>query len=233
MIAALSWTTLIAMRPETTVAVTSSIERFLSTFVIVGWLTGNLFRIHKQATVEKNFDQIEVRMSSLMDRLEKHTTDLLGQITGGDGLVTIEAGIQEDYIEITLRNETTFPIFDLNLEYFDLTGSRTTEESEFGNGNKIKTIPMMKPGSMLKGLIYIPFKGRDRVNINFSASTRTENYQVLLRVAKPGPAAMKIINGRNISYVHAESHPDYEPSDVDSIFRDGNDAFQPDRSIRF
>lgn len=67
-----------------TVTVKDVISNFGSSFFLASWLTGQLFRVRKQAGVEDSFGSVEQRLNHLVDQLESKTENMISHITGGD-----------------------------------------------------------------------------------------------------------------------------------------------------
>lgn len=53
-------------------------------FFLASWLTGQIFRIKKQAGVENHLQLLEERLVGLVNKIETETQELLNHITGGD-----------------------------------------------------------------------------------------------------------------------------------------------------
>jgi hypothetical protein len=79
------WTTYAVWGPD--VSVKDSISNFGSSFFLASWLTGQIFRVRKQAGVEASFGSVEQRLNHLLGELEAKTQNMVSHITGGDSYV--------------------------------------------------------------------------------------------------------------------------------------------------
>ncbi|AMT90122.1 hypothetical protein AYO71_22180 [Pseudomonas koreensis] len=81
-IISVAWTTYAVWGPDVTVK--NIISNFGSSFFLASWLTGQIFRIRKQAGVEASFGSVEQRLNHLVGELETKTQNMISHITGGD-----------------------------------------------------------------------------------------------------------------------------------------------------
>lgn len=77
-----AWTTFAVWGPDVTVQ--NIISNFGSSFFLASWLTGQIFRVRKQAGVEASFGSVEKRLNHLIADLEAKTQNMISHITGGD-----------------------------------------------------------------------------------------------------------------------------------------------------
>lgn len=66
------------------ISVESVLASFGPSFFLASWLTGQVFRVRKQASVESSLQTLEGRIIGLVDKLEAETRNLINHITGGD-----------------------------------------------------------------------------------------------------------------------------------------------------
>jgi len=76
------WTTYVVWGGN--ISVETVLAAFGPSFFLASWLTGQVFRVRKQAGVESSLQALEGRMTGLVDKLEDKTRDLVNHITGGD-----------------------------------------------------------------------------------------------------------------------------------------------------
>ncbi|MGH8350858.1 MAG: hypothetical protein ACRES5_30480 [Pseudomonas sp.] len=94
MILSIAWTVYVLWGKEVTV---QSIGANLGgAFFFVSWMTGQFFRVRKQAGVENSLSAVEGRIHAITDRLETSTKELVGHITGGDGIIYIRVITHEN-----------------------------------------------------------------------------------------------------------------------------------------
>ncbi|AHL36908.1 hypothetical protein CD58_18240 [Pseudomonas brassicacearum] len=82
LVVATAWTTYAVWGPE--VSFKSIISTFGTSFFLASWMTGQIFRVRKQAGVEKSFGSVEQRLNHLVNELESKTENMISHITGGD-----------------------------------------------------------------------------------------------------------------------------------------------------
>ena len=81
-----AWTTFAVWGPDVTVQ--NIISNFGSSFFLASWLTGQIFRVRKQAGVEASFGSVEQRLNHLVGELEAKTQSMISYITGGDSYLS-------------------------------------------------------------------------------------------------------------------------------------------------
>lgn len=81
-VVATAWTTYAVWGPE--VSFKSVISTFGTSFFLASWMTGQIFRVRKQAGVEASFENVEKRLVHLVSDLESKTEKMISHITGGD-----------------------------------------------------------------------------------------------------------------------------------------------------
>ncbi|AZE35220.1 hypothetical protein C4K06_2187 [Pseudomonas chlororaphis subsp. aureofaciens] len=82
MIISIAWTSYVLWGKELTVQ--SIGANFGGAFFFVSWMSGQFFRVRKQASVEESFGSVEKRLNHLIDELETKSQHMIGYITGGD-----------------------------------------------------------------------------------------------------------------------------------------------------
>lgn len=82
-ISACGWTALVLWdEPKDVKSIGSN---FVTAFFFVSWMTGQIFRVRKQAGVEASFEHLQVRLGRMIDELNDKTIWTINHITGGDG----------------------------------------------------------------------------------------------------------------------------------------------------
>lgn len=92
-------------------------ENFGPAFFLASWLTGQLFRVKKQADVETKLTKIEVRAESLLQKLNGLVQHFAGHTYGppnGVHLVPRVASIR--FLELVLVNPSQYPVIDFSTE---------------------------------------------------------------------------------------------------------------------
>lgn len=84
---AISWTTYVTWG---TVTVQSALTNLGPSFFLAAWLTGQVFRVRKQAGVETSLQGLEGRLTELVDTVEAETKELLNHMNGGDSFCILK-----------------------------------------------------------------------------------------------------------------------------------------------
>ncbi|MFW6114543.1 MAG: hypothetical protein ACOC7K_02270 [bacterium] len=124
-IVAVSWATynIWVEDPRTTASWISFINVFGPTFFLAAWLTGQFFRIRKQARVETSLAEITQRLETVADDLAQNTQQLLANVLGGDSYcyVSVPQIDQEKNIAwLLLVNGGDYPLYDVSIRLVDL-----------------------------------------------------------------------------------------------------------------
>ncbi len=94
LVVSIVWTAYVLWGKEVTVQ--SIGANFGGAFFFVSWMTGQFFRVRKQAGVESSLSAVEERIHGITDRLERSTKELVGHITGGGGAIYIKVLMHSD-----------------------------------------------------------------------------------------------------------------------------------------
>lgn len=65
-------------------SVQSTLENFGPAFFLTSWMTGQFFRVRKQAGVEASLGSVEQRLNHLVNELETKSQKMISHMTGGD-----------------------------------------------------------------------------------------------------------------------------------------------------
>ena len=82
LIISIVWTTYVLWGKDATVQSVGA--NFGGAFFFISWISGQFFRVRKQASVEDSFGSVGERLNHLVDELETKTQHMIGYITGGD-----------------------------------------------------------------------------------------------------------------------------------------------------
>ncbi|MGE1091346.1 hypothetical protein [Pseudomonas zeae] len=61
------------------------ITNLMPAFFLASWMTGQIFRVRKQAGMEASIDHLQLRLGRMIDELNDKTRWTINHITGGDG----------------------------------------------------------------------------------------------------------------------------------------------------
>jgi hypothetical protein len=92
LIISIAWTTYVLWGKEVTVQSVGA--NFGGAFFFVSWMTGQFFRVRKQAGVENSLLAVERRIQAVTDRLEIQTKEFVGHVTGGSSYCYMQVGRQ-------------------------------------------------------------------------------------------------------------------------------------------
>ncbi|MDU9028689.1 hypothetical protein [Pseudomonas mediterranea] len=126
-VVATAWTTYAVWGPE--VSFKSFISTFGTSFFLASWMTGQIFRVRKQAGVENSLSQVQSRIELVTEQLEKQTKQLIGHVTGGDSFVyfkVIAHGDDSSTWMATHGGDDDYPVYRakatiVDLDIFDAT----------------------------------------------------------------------------------------------------------------
>jgi len=90
-------------------------------FFFASWMTGQIFRVRKQAGVESSLAAVEQRIQAVTERLEHQTEQLVGHVTGGASFCYVEVGRQGDDQSIWMLIQSgPFPMYTMQVRIVDL-----------------------------------------------------------------------------------------------------------------
>ncbi|MBA3591170.1 hypothetical protein, partial [Methylibium sp.] len=145
---------------------------FGPSFFLASWATGQFFRVQKQVGVEKNLTSIETRVTTLVERLEKHTTDFLGYATGGDSWASFRPMLpSRDTLELMLHNESKYPVFDVYAEAIDLDEPIEPDKGRLWTRHRF-VLHSLFPNKGVMGAYRFDLKDKDRLKVNVFTRTR-------------------------------------------------------------
>lgn len=151
-------------------------------FFFASWMTGQFFRVRKQAGVESSLVAVERRIQSVIDRLEIQTQQFIGHLTGGSSYchVVISRQVADESIWV-LVPAGDYPMYSINVRIADLD---STEEDVAKNhlNDRSFTIAELSPG---QGRILDPYNlgsgDSRRFNVYISARNGTFVQRIRLR----------------------------------------------------
>ena len=105
----------------------SIIANFATSFFFLSWLSGQVFRVKKQAHVEAGLASVEQRIGVLLSKIEAQTESLLGYSVGGINSAKLVMAIGgavshpgRQLAMLHLMNESQYPIFDVRIDLLDM-----------------------------------------------------------------------------------------------------------------
>jgi hypothetical protein len=198
------------------------INVFGPSFFLASWATGQFFRIKKQVGVDRNLTNIEARVTTLVERLEKHTTDFVGHATGGDSYASFLPSIsRSDVIELMLSNQSKYPVFDIFAEAIDLDEPIDPEAGKFWTRRPF-VLRSIYPGKAVMGAYSFDVRGKNALNVNVFVQSRNKGLIQQFRVARVGDwfsiAIRTTVEGEVVQESIPDNFPLPDPANPKSIF---------------
>lgn len=167
---AASWTIYVV-----SVASTITVEKVLATlgpsFFLASWLTGQVFRVRKQAGVESGLQRLEGRLNGLVDKIEADTRELLNHMTGGDSFCYM--AVMDDNTNWIVIHEGDHHLQELSARICDLDIPMDTP-NWLQTANTHVSVGTLFKGMCTASSLTRPLTGqRRRFNIFYSASNGT------------------------------------------------------------
>lgn len=198
------------------------INIFGPSFFLASWLSGQYFRVARQAKVEGNLEKIEKRANDILNSLETRTTLIFSQITGGKSFCC--ANLSQSYLgesNLTIMHQGDFPLYDLTVNVVDLDkfNERAGNPAYAHEYQKLFSIGTMLPkqvNSLCK--VLLPDQENSKsFNIFFSA--RNGMFSELLRFKKINNewvSAMKVFDGeKTLLESFSENYPKNMTGEID------------------
>ena len=220
-VAAIAWTTFNVYSTKSW-DLAAIVNVFGPSFFLASWATGQFFRVQKQANVDRNLTAIDVRVTTLVDRLEKHTTDFLGYTTGGDSWASFMPAIStRDTVELVLHNESRYPVFDIYAEAIDLDEPIAPEQGRFWTRHRF-VLQSLFPNKAVMGAYKFNLSGKDRLNVNVFVQTRNKGVTQELRIARVDNwfaiAIRTTVEGNVVKLQVPENFPGLDPAKPEGVF---------------
>jgi hypothetical protein len=121
LVVAIAWTVLSVWHEV--VDTKSVVSSFGAAFFFVSWMTGQIFRVRKQAGVESSLLAVESRIQAVTEHLETQTKELLGHVTGGASFCYVQVGRQGGNSTLWLLihgGGSTYPMYSVSATIVDV-----------------------------------------------------------------------------------------------------------------
>ena len=194
---------------------------FGPSFFLASWLSGQYFRVTRQAKVEGNLEKIEKRADDILNSLEARTGLIFSQITGGNSFCF--ANLSQNYLgerNLTVTHQGDYSLYDLSVRVVDL------EKFNEHSGNleyahifeKIFSIGTMLP-KQFNNLCSISISDQEyskSFNIFFSA--RNGMFHELLRLKKINNewvSAIKVDREKTLLECFSDNYPKNTAGEID------------------
>jgi hypothetical protein len=195
------------------VTVQSIGANFGGAFFFVSWMTGQFFRVRKQAGVENSLSLVQDRIQLMTERLEHQTERLIGYVTGGDSFFYFRIIAHGDDSSTWLAvhgGGSEFPVYRakatiVDLDIFDATVSH-------GRADEADTF--VSVGDLLprhsKIVLEHDLESGDSRSFNVFMTAGNGPVQQKIRLRRVGgiwAQATRVINDRGV--VHVKVDDDY------------------------
>jgi hypothetical protein len=147
---ATSWTAYVSWGE--TISIQSLVGNFGPSFFLASWLTGQVFRVKKQAGVESRLGKLEGRLEHLVNQAEEQTKEMINHVTGGDGYCSVMTTQTIDgRFSWIISFFGSYPLYNVTMRITDLERMKTCIErvGAFDEADFVKTINLgdCVPGS--------------------------------------------------------------------------------------
>ena len=188
------------------------VKQFGVSFFLASWFLGQIIRIKKQHKIEGSFVSIELRLASLIKKLEVTTEEIINYLTGGDSYGVVDVlTILENGRDVHLfyfNNKGNYTLYDVNISYSNPEQIKmenrederaTVEHLKHYTRINIGNIP--SPGGNTFGNTFQINEG-EKLKLNFHINARNGAFSQLLRIIR---ANGKLIIARKINTITSES----------------------------
>lgn len=183
-ITAIAWTCINSLNKQTH-ALIELINIFAPTFFLTSWIIGQYFRVSRQTKVESGLQQIEKRISNLLENIEQSTALLFSQMTGGNSFCYIS--IVKNYdgkLYFSLMHQGEFALFDLSISVIDLDEfEKYAGKPEYANLYETKySTNILLPSQRMTLEEFTFQEGELKKRFNIFYSARNGLFHELLRI---------------------------------------------------
>lgn len=151
-------------------------SNFASVFFFTSWMTGQVFRVRKQAGVESSLSLLESRVSHVVGQLEAQTLELTNHMDGGDSFCAFNICLQEENQSYWLAvTHGKYPMYNvsarvIDLDLYDETSRRPqVEDAE----TYIEIGDLSLDGAHISKLFDLGDSSSRRFNVFFAAKNRS------------------------------------------------------------
>lgn len=96
---------------------------FGSAFFFASWMTGQIFRVRKQAGMEASIDHLQIRLGRMIDELNDKTKWTINHITGGDSYchaLPVDNWKRAYEMDWEVKNNGDFSMYEVRVKIDDL-----------------------------------------------------------------------------------------------------------------
>ncbi|WP_460929312.1 hypothetical protein [Pseudomonas sp. MC6] len=130
-IAASGWTIYSVWGEDVTVK--SVLANFGPSFFLASWMTGQFFRVRKQASVESTLTNVENRLENLVAELEAKSSHMINHVTGGDSFCfLLPFRTMANNASWLAMNSGEYSLYQVNVRIIDLEAMVVTPQFQPG-----------------------------------------------------------------------------------------------------
>lgn len=166
----------------------------------------------------RRLKELERRLDSVLDRIEKQSKDIIGYATGSESLAYFQPEITPGIaiIGLTLcHDESQYPVFDIWV-YYEILGSQLP----------IQTMQCgtLHAGQTQPSVLTVDMTHKDRLAINVTLQFRTKHLTQFFRFFKTQGEIVVAYKTQDLdnTVIHrqvSEKIPGYDPKDPDAVFK--------------
>lgn len=120
----------------------------------------------------------------MLEKLEKHTRDFIGYTTGADSVAYFTPMFtQPETVELGLINNSSYPVFDVQVRLIDLDEPIDPENGKFWT-NHMFHLASLFPSRIVMGAYRFDIRGRERLRLNIFISTRGLESKQQIRIVR-------------------------------------------------
>jgi hypothetical protein len=207
-------------------------------FFAAGWGFSQWNRIKKQKKSEDGLGNVQQNIESLISKLNTSTTDLLGNVTGGDSFCELRPILLNPLIprDFELIHHGDHPLYDVQVRIVDLARFEAVPRS-ISQGENIYEFNVLPPQHAIKIELKSP---QDNIRslprrLNVFVTARNGSFEQLLQIVVVGgkqQSASQIIRGGDIIWMAVDREfPRSGHERVDWSLHDEDKKFRINRDI--
>ncbi len=148
-------------------------------FFLVSWMTGQVFRIKKQESVQSGLSSLETRLEGLIGQLTQTALELTSYATGGDSYCYFSIGAHEGgKSSWAAVHEGKYPLYNVHARIVDLDLFHKTNDPL--KADRVLTIGDMAPGQAVM-LMSMDLGAGEKKDFNVFFSARNGLVTQLIR----------------------------------------------------
>lgn len=197
------------------------INIFGPSFFLASWLSGQYFRVTRQAKVESNFEKIESRANKILTSLEQRTAAIFNQISGGNSFCF--ASFSKNYLDenyLSISHQGSYPLYDLtirvvDLDKFNLHSGNPLQAQDFEQTFSVGTLLPNQINNLCK-LTISEQETSKNFNIFFSARNGMFHEQLRLKkINHEWVSALKVDRDKTLLEAVSDKYPRNDDGQVE------------------